>query len=753
MIQFNATICKAWNKKIIYAPNGFGKTTNAKNIKDHLKGLGENPLIFTRRDIENLVGTYENTIFFGETALNEKENSNLKTDYENSAALKEFFKKNYATNNIRKLKESSFYIQKTNIKKLNDFNEIYNTSITDIDDIYPITKDLCISIDKILNLNIYDNAKLLLGSKKEIKRIKTSKKYTMIDEDFMDNFDYLQDYAKSSTNNNCPLCGKRFSSKEKLLEAIEKKRKKYKTKDNNGLFNQLESITLKIHNLYFESEIKDKLYNFDETKLLTINGMIQLLSNYVGLCDNNVCYMSKYIGDVEITKSDTIKTLLIKYKNNEYKINSEKKNVTNIKLFTQFIIDELNKIIAVDDNIKFKAIPNRLAVKIIIDNIDEKTDLYNFLSESEIKRFCLVVLRALIKYGKHETLILDDPIDSYDDYYMLVACEYISKIVAESKLSNWYILTNNFTALTNLSSIIKCTSTIYYYVPDDIFTANNFTIDNFDVPYKEIEEVAKNELVLLSKYLNGKLNVNLDLAYISFIPTLRNFKEVVLKSYNRLFVKNGKEINKNPLQYNVDVTIQKDIEKIVEHNYMHYENDITGMNSNNIEVHQVAELYERLSKLDTTTFNKYLIDKRPLCSFRENVAKTKFNSLNGSKILNLILKKICIISYLKFEFEKLLLVTLENVYSFSATDISTIIKTNSLGKKLKESKRISKKNSYGAELFLNDYSEIFRTNSMLFNQFDHALEQMFPPYIATNVKDIKRFKNAIDNLKAKYQII
>lgn len=40
---------------------------------------------------------------------------------------------------------------------------------------------------------------------------------------------------------------------------------------------------------------------------------------------------------------------------------------------------------------------------------------------------------------------------------------------------------------------------------------------------------------------------------------------------------------------------------------------------------------------------------------RENVAKRPFALSTGSKIINLIFIKICIVSYLKYEFEKQLI--------------------------------------------------------------------------------------------------
>lgn len=741
MIEFLNTLYSEWDKKIIYAPNGFGKTTNAIKLFNFYNKNGNNPLIFTRRQIENLVSTYGNIILFGDTSKNQKENLELEKAYATSLPLTSFFKKNYNTKEIRKLKDKSFYINKMSIKKLDAIDKIYDMDY--IDSCYE-TQEETIETDKLINYDIYEKAIILLESDSFKQKRKISKNHILVDEDFIENFEYLQDFANSSENNNCPLCGKRFSSKEKLLEAIEKRRKKYKVKDPNDLYEELISLTKEIHNNYYESKIKEKLYNFDEQELLNPKGMQKLLSNYVKLCDYNCDCISKYIGDLKIDDRETIKTASKKHKSNKEKIENEKSNINNTKSFINFIIKELKKIISPNSEIEFKQVPNKISIQITNSNSTKPTDLYNILSESEIKRFTLVVLRAMIKYGSYEILILDDPIDSYDDYYMLVVCEYISKVIKETKLQHWYILTNNFTALSNLSNIIKCESKIYCYIPDDIFTTNDFKIDNFDVNYKEIETVSKNELILLNDYIKGKLNADSDLAYISFIPTLRNIKTVILQKYDRFFIKTGKAIKKG--QYYADSSIEKDIKLIIERCYIHYDNNTSKINSNCLKVYEIADLYGRLSKLNAKAFKNYKCDKRSLCLLRKNIAHKQFNSLTGSKLLNFILIKICIVSYLKFEFEKLLICTLQSKYSFSQNDLDTIIETNSLGKKIEITKKLSKLNSYNAENFLNNYSDVYNSNKLLFNQFDHALEQMFPPYIATNVKDIKRFKDEIDNL-------
>lgn len=750
MIKFEEELVNKWNHKIIYAPNGFGKTTNANKLNNYFSNKGNRSLIFTRKQIEDLVKTYNNKIFFGETAINAEENISIKEKYKNNDESKKYFKDNYGSKAISALKKNSFFIVKSNIKSFDDFEDVTKVSF-DGKDVF--SENDAIIIDKKLNYKLYVQIEELINNKDKIKKGRTYKRLELVDESFFASFERLKNQALNSDKLNCPMCGKKFSSKDKLIEAIEKKKNKYRLIENNNLYEMLIDAVSKISNLYYDDTIiHDLIYDFDEEFLKKIKGMMKLILNYHNLCDKAFQSMSKYFGDIKIDGEKTIKELKKKYDDNRKKIDSEKNNITNINHFTSYIINELHNIISIDNNVEFKPIPNKLEVT--ITNITEKQviSLYDVLSESEIKRFSLVVLRALIRYGKYDSLILDDPIDSYDDYYLLIACDYVKKIVKEVKLKNWYVLTNNFNALLNISSVIKCDSIIYYYNPDDIFTNNNFIISSFDATYKEIDTVSKSELQLLHQYLKGRLGADDELSYVSLIVTLRNFKTLILNNYDRVFVKKGRKTG-TPPQFYIDENYMPDVKKYIEHYYMHYDekNDaITGINSNSIEVKRIVDLYDRVCKANNTIMTRYSGDNGSLCSMRENVAKRPFALLTGSKIINLIFVKICIVSYLKYEFEKQLIIKLKNVFGFSPTELDDICNEKSLGKKINKASEISILSSRGADTYIEEYSKVYDSNKLLFNLFDHALEQMFPPYIATNVKDIKKFRLEMEELDSKF---
>ena len=155
MISFSQNFLNEWDKKIIYAPNGFGKTTNSKKLNNYLNEQNSRSLLFTRREIEKLVANYGHSIYFGETAINAEQNKKIETLYHESSKIKQFFKTKYNTNSITKLKKNSFYIQYQKISKLEEFTDIININFDGIND---LQVEKAVEFDKILNFDIYKKA-------------------------------------------------------------------------------------------------------------------------------------------------------------------------------------------------------------------------------------------------------------------------------------------------------------------------------------------------------------------------------------------------------------------------------------------------------------------------------------------------------------------------------------------------------------------------------------------------------------------
>lgn len=753
MIKFDNKYVDEWNRKIVFAPNGFGKTTNSMKLKEEID-KSYRTLLFTRREISNLVSTYKNKIFFGETAILSENNNRLKDNFKTINPIKGYLKTNYGSINLAKIKKESFTFGSASIKKIDDLTDILALENRILkNSIYIFKKEEALLLDKKLNIQYYNESKEILDNTSNIKKTKIKKNHTPITEEI---YNYLLECRKYienvSENNKCLLCGKNFKTKNNLLHAVDKKMAKYYVLNGSNIYDRLTNLVSKIYVLCNDIKIKninltDLIFMDLNINNIEIKDMIKILKNYISICDYNVHILTKDILNITFGDS-TIFDIINIYRVNCAKINKEKNDLSNIKRFKTYICSELDKIISSNYNITFESPENELELKIKIDGIEIDKSLYEILSESEIKRFCLVVLRALIKYGKYNVLILDDPIDSYDDYYMLVACNYIKTILSESKLVNWYVFTNNFDALYNLSQSLKCDSYIYYQNPDDLFNKKgNISITSFISTYKEIQEVNLNEINLMYRFLKEQITADNDLSFIAFIVTLRNFNALVLNQYENIVIKRG---NKRGNIYTSEDDFKKELKCFVEHYYMHYDynNNVSyGINSDTVTIKQIANLYNKVSKFKNNKYiSNYSQNNNSIVSYRETILKKNFDQFVGNRLLNLIFFKIAAFSYLKYEFEKKIILKLKNDYLWNTNDMNKIINTNSLGKKIKTMIEINKQIYNNATDYLKKCVQIFEENNLLFNMFEHGLENMYPPYIVTNIKDIRKFKMSIDAL-------
>lgn len=738
MIRYSNSLINLWNKKIIYAPNGFGKTTNARKLyndtaSDFL------PLLFTRKEIENLLSFDNSKIFLGKTANQAKNNDKLKKEFlDKNDNIKDFFKKYYKSKSISKLNKISFFIKYFNIKKFDDINSFCKIE-TDSVAFYDL--DVAIKIDNILNYDIYNDVLFLLDNENQIKEVANDELLTCVNEEIINSLNCLFDYVKKIKSNQCPLCGHVYKEYDNLVDAINVKISSYKVEDEDNLYLKLlevfRNIVKTFSDLSFANILFTKSYNSS-----TLTEMLDVIKNYKKICEKTIDTLCVYVCKIKL-ESYELGTIIRNFNLNKADIDKEKSNIKQIKSFQNFILNELNKIISVDSNVEFVPLSGDLTIKIKTEDGDN-LDLYNILSESEVKRLSLIVLKGMIKYGKYNLLILDDPIDSYDDYYLYIVCEYIKNILSIKKITNWYLLTNNYTALCCLSKILKCDSIIYYYSPDCLLNGN-FVIDNFTSDYREIEQGSKSEIQLLYDFLKNKLDADPNLSFLAFIVTLRNIKQLVLNNYAYLKLYKHKKFDNNYMS---------DVKRIIEHFYMHYDNIIDSnfnINSNTLTIGNVFDLFERLCKPNRAIETIFKQNNNYIEHFRQMLISRNFSSFKGSKFINLIFAKICLVSYFKYKYEKMLINKLIIKYKYSNNDILTIINTNSLGEKIGVAEQLSKKKYLSSLNFINEYKLVYENNNLLFNLFDHALEYMFPPYIAANLKDIKKFKDDIDTINLKYK--
>ena len=746
MIEFNKKYITEWKNNIIFAPNGFGKTTLSKKIKNEIEK--ENPnscLLFTRRQMDNLMSFSRNTFYFGESAEYRNKNKLIENNFNDSTLLRDFIFENYKLKSAARLKEVSLFFSLHSLKNLNTVSLLQlNFDPTIIRAEYGISE--AILLDGLLNLDIYT---LLSDDVINAREPKVKKNKTYISQSLFEILQTLSDYATQNDLDHCPLCGRKFSNSEKLYNAISRKLKKYEILDENNpasfvdefyncIFSTLYSINnSNIRNIFVG--IKNENVSFVEK--------IKVLVNYKQLCDNNNSIIERALRNLKVNNAE-VGSQIDEYKKNIGKIELSDSKVSQRKRTLDFISEEFNKIASYSEA-TLKLNYDNMSISVEGQDI-KKQNIGDILSESESKRLCLVVLRAKVKYGKYSSIILDDPIDSYDDYYVSIVCSYIGDLVKENKIKNgFYVFTNNNNALYKLSTNLKCKSIVMYEDPDDVFLTNNTKNNKYlsiSVPYQDVDSINKSEIVLLYEYLacpkNGTHFDN-ELAFIAFLTTVRNIKSTILRKYSNFEIVFKSVLSK--------ADFSNKCKEIIEHLYMHYEPGYSGRSSASAKMNEAFDLYNYLLPIRNPYVISSSTNSQSLVQQREVISKTPFNLHTGNKLIALIFKKIVFVSELKYEFESIVLEKLEYKYGFSKKDIESVANCNNgFMSKIRIARHIDNINGKRASDFLDDVTNIHKKHSNLVNEFDHALNLMYPPYLNTRIFDIKKYLIDIERIKSSY---
>lgn len=748
-LDFKKEYVNEWKNKLVFAPNGFGKTTSSKRILNELET--KNPgstLLFTRRKMDDLLNFNKNTFYFGEESKMRLENSEIEKKFSKTSSFKQFVKKYYGVTSASNLKSNSFYFNTVGSSNLSLTFLLHSEhkisgEITNENEI--------LSLDKELKYDLFSSIPLDID---KIKKPKRGSRKVVINQNIYEYLDELRKYCESLGLSKCPLCGKNFKNSDNLRKAIAKTFSYYVILDPNNHSDLVEQIYDSLYMAYSSS-------NFDVLKGMFVNennvtidftDKVATVVNFSNICKNHKESMCSIIRDLDVD-GEKAGEMADRFISNQKDIEKLSKSLNKSKMLS-FIESEFRKIANLDSSIKFVKDANNLSISLVIDKESKPIDAPDVLSESEAKRLALAVLRAMIKYGKYDCLILDDPLDSYDDYYMSIVCNYIATLLKEKKLKSYYLFTNNNVALFKLSSLLKTSSIILYENPDLVFEKSKSSgllpVSSFSIieaSYKEIQFINQSEINLLNVFLNTRdssrdsVGFDIDLSYVAFLTTIRNIKSEVLKKIKNLKLLNDESTKK----------FQDDVESTIEHCYMHYEPDnAKKLNSLSITVSDVYDLFDALIKVKNLRIHSFKTDITNLNAKRLEQCEKPFALHSGSKLLNLIFKKIIFISQLKFEFEETMIDKLWHNFGFSKVDIEKIVNTNTTGKKLGKIKSLNKKYDGTANAFIDECNRIYCDYSSMVNEFDHAMALMFPPYLNTRIIDIIKYKDSLDDLKSKF---
>lgn len=744
MININNNISN-WDKKIIYAPNSFGKTRSSKILYDHYAKLGEKVEIFSRRRIESLIKSFNQEFFIGKDAIYEYEKAKILSTINKSKPIEELYKF-LKIKSAKGLKEKSFYCRYASISNTGTIPNIDQKIWKKFKIFNSIDKLELELLDSELDYSIYSEIKTIFDNfnKGELfsEKRTSQKDNNEVSEQIFGNLQELYMYCKLNNVTKCYFCGKSYKSHKSLIEHIENRLGELKINNNNK--DKISILAVKIKNFVEKSKSKIVQEIFSKLEINTISKQLTILKLYQELCECNVSYWHNELLSMEIkvnlNDADKIFTIFELTKKIEIlenkleKRNNAKKN-KRIETFINNVIKKINKYIKFDKEVVVKPLKEKVGLEFEIAK--KKIDPVEYLSESELKRIALIVLEQEIRYQHIKTVILDDPVDSYDDYNKRVACQYMSEILSKKSLNHWYIFTNDFECVYYLSYSLN-KNTIFCL--GDLNCVFNTGGQNYEIECKpcEVNIIAKNDLYFLDKFINlkeDKFPFDKDILFCALTLTLRNVKTDFLNKYIKIDFANNTLLNKAQWSTRIRDTIEKCAE--------HYDHDL----SPKLLIKEVAEPFHNLNSSSRKSCPSKLYRNTSWFEiFRETTAKKNF-VIKGdyTDVVNYLFMKVLMINYIKYEFEKKIMLKIKNFFSQQEFNDVDDVRTG-LYNRISKAISIDKKNGNVLGKFLSKANEIHKNYSSLYNAIDHCTILMVSPYLSISVKDIINFKNEVDGL-------
>jgi hypothetical protein len=542
----------------------------------------------------------------------------------------------------------------------------------------------------------------------------------------------------------CVFCGHTYKGKNALLKAFESYRLKSSFVKSDSQVEKIKRCAEKIlasvksHN----NDILNR--NFENFKINTIYKAYKVVNLYYHICEETLFSFKTFLYEERASDGTQIGDSIVEYQKCKNDISKSNKDKLHIRRFNKFIDKEVKKLFNLPDNIMISGLEKECGFTVTIDG-KKVSNPYDYLSESEIKRLCLIVMMAEIKFSHDDCLILDDPIDSYDDYNKLVSTNYISNILLKRSLKRWYLFTNDFDAVYWLSQ--KGHFPVRFFLDNTDFVFGGAeTVFSCLCSSKEVSNIAKNEILTLADFVNTsqtKISLNKDVLLCSLTLTLRNLKTEIVNKYGNLLVKIA-----NLLKLSANTNWANDISLNIEARAEHFVPTSSGLkikDSNSLTVGEIAKCFSDLSFHKNSFPHNMENDISPFNLFREKAAKSILVLNNCyTDVIDYMYKKVCIVNYIKYEFEKKLIEYVQNKYT--SQDVDSVVNENGFGKKLKKVEEIESKSGNTISTKLKNFENVYEMFNVMFNSFDHSMTLIITPCLSTSVRDIKSFYDKVSSL-------
>lgn len=747
-LKFDQSCIAKWDGKVIYAPNGFGKTQSSQSLKQALTEIGNRPGLFTRRAIQKMLSFDDGTIFTGSTADMHREKESLEKHVNSNAALQTMLKDRYQVKSATAAKEKCFTMKRRGI------TNVHSIDLKDgLDGVLPLGEDELAEVETFLNVDLWNRCENLCKAAlpKTRGQIRGSKGKTILLPSASNAYKELVLFANIFNLRKCPLCGHRYRDAESLQRAIENNRAYLIEADIEAKDIQFQDLAYEIIKAVLRSHSAVIQGFFSERRLKGIRLARQIVHDYAELGFRAEKTTIGQLRQAELDVAgendrpitygqavDTIAELSTKIKEIEG-------TPSAIAHYNRSLISEANKLINWNVGVSIRAIKGRRGIE-LLHNEKPVKDIYSFLSESEVKRLSLAALKVEVQYGGFDALILDDPIDSYDDYNKYSVALYLHKMVTHLSLKHSYILTNDFETVINICGSSHRDAIIYLENPDDIFTTSSIATLQCEASYSKVKNVlSKNELFFLAQLVCRKeTDLDGESSYIalSLITTLRNL---------------GNEF----LQYlpgikKIDGVTQMQWRELINEGHVacaeHYRSPLLSVpsaakDSNSFTLDEFTEPLRLLSptRAPLKYAWKHEGDSTKLNAYRQAEVQSPLRLYGTYKdVVNSIYKKMSAISWIKYEFEKKLIQLMEP--SSTPAEIQEITEAKGLGLKIGKAKGIDTLHGKPLATKLSEFASIHDSYSRIYNAFDHCTFSMVFPYLSVSVLEIRKFWQAVKAL-------
>lgn len=703
---------KEWFNKIIYAPNSTGKTRLAYNIFN--KYINDNKLIFTSKEIDNLlkISLSKKKIYIGLTAPKSLENDLIIENYKKNTNYKNMIKEYWNVSSAKELKNKSAYFNYLNVTSIT-FDKYFLSIIDnkDIQDKYNIEMNLfdVIEYDKKLDIEMFNEIKKYVFNDTLDKMLILKENDNTITSDELSILNNVRDLIITKNLSECPICGQEFLNNDDLLVNVNDCLSKLIINDKPDVENKIFSLWRKLNRKY-----NGKIYTIS----FDISHIVIDLINYYNLCLKIFNELNKNIILYSFEKESEFINSKFKYEINKRDILEEdKKFESNTKIYDDIEL-EFYKLISLPSNCTLEVDNNDFVI--LLDN--KKIEIANILSESEKKRFALIILKSYIENFNVELVILDDPVDSYDDYYREEASNYITEIIKNNSGIKWVILTHMYDFIISFSKKIKDGFKLIAYFYDPTYKIKSKEeIGNKTPLIKKCISIKDSlydgeEIIMINNLLNSKSNTNDSLfVLLSTFSIVRS----LIKEVNCII----------DISYKKSKVVRQT--NLLESNYLHY----SGVD---IKTKIILELYKKIFK----SFKGSLIMSEYINQDRNKYLSMKYERI---KINNQFIKYIL---YMLFKIESLKYIFEEKIYKLIQDNnvkkeyLDGFINTHTLGKKIKYVKKYKLIDSAK----IDEIESIFNKYNTIINDYSHSYSRLYAPYLSANMKDVAMFEYSIENI-------